>query len=88
MTPLGLPVVPDVYISVQGIVGGDVDVRLAVAARGEQILVGAVTGRGAFRAEVDVVAPPGSAARRGLSSIRPMQLVLHDEGARLAVLRR
>ena len=44
MTPFGLPVVPEVYISVHGS-AGDLLAGLATAARRDQVLIGAVPGR-------------------------------------------
>ena len=44
-TPLGLPVVPEVYISVQGSSGGDLDSGSASLAAASSVLVAAPAGR-------------------------------------------
>ena len=85
MAPFGLPVVPEVYISVQGSSRSTVDVGPAVARGGEQILIGAIAG-GAVRLPKTIKLPRGhrQLGAHGLDGLQ--QFVLNDERLRVAVL--
>ena len=85
MAPLGLPVVPEVYIKRPRILGRHGDGRRASLAAANQILIGAIAGMAAFATEDDeFVGSNGQRVAEWLHRID--QLVLHNDGAGLAIL--
>ena len=83
---MGLPVVPEVYISVHGSVGRHLLLRLAVARRCDQVLVGrgSLPGRRLGRTGCSVLAATGRSAADLLGDVQ--KLVLDDQRCGLGVL--